>query len=35
VTTTDRLARAMLVVARDGYTSPILESSDINQLGHS
>jgi uncharacterized protein YbjT (DUF2867 family) len=35
VTTTDRLARAMLVVARDGYSSPILESSDINQLGHS
>jgi uncharacterized protein YbjT (DUF2867 family) len=35
VTTTDRLARAMLVVARDGYSSPILESSDINRLGHS
>ena len=35
VTTTDRIARAMLVVARDGYASPILESSDINRLGHS
>ena len=33
VTTSDRLARAMLAVARDGHSSPILESSDINQLG--
>jgi len=33
VTTSDRLARAMLAVARDGYSSPILESSDINRLG--
>lgn len=33
VTTTDRLARAMLVVARDGHSSPILESSDINSIG--
>jgi len=23
----------MLAVARDGYSSPILESSDINRLG--
>jgi len=33
VTTSDRLARAMLVVARDGYSSPIVESPDINRLG--
>jgi len=33
VTTSDRLARAMLVVARDGYQSPIVESSDINRIG--
>lgn len=33
VTTSDRLARAMLAVAHDGYSSPILESSDINRLG--
>ena len=33
VTTSDRLARAMLVVAREGYSSPILESSDINRIG--
>jgi uncharacterized protein YbjT (DUF2867 family) len=33
VTTSDRLARAMLVVARDGYSSPIVESSDINRIG--
>lgn len=33
VTTSDRLARAMLVVARDGYHSPIVESSDINRIG--
>jgi uncharacterized protein YbjT (DUF2867 family) len=33
VTTSDRLARAMLAVARDGYEGPILESSDINRLG--
>lgn len=35
VTTTDRLARAMLLVAHDGYSSPILESPDINRLGAS
>ena len=35
VTTSDRLARAMLVVARDGYLSPIVESADINRLGAS
>lgn len=33
VTTSDRLARAMLAAARDGYEGPILESSDINRLG--
>jgi uncharacterized protein YbjT (DUF2867 family) len=33
VTTSDRLARAMLAVARDGYSSPVLESSDINRIG--
>jgi uncharacterized protein YbjT (DUF2867 family) len=33
VTTSDRLARAMLAVARDGYSSPILESLDINRIG--
>ncbi|HEY6825794.1 MAG TPA: NAD(P)H-binding protein [Gemmatimonadaceae bacterium] len=33
VTTSDRLARAMLVVAHDGYLSPIVESSDINRIG--
>jgi uncharacterized protein YbjT (DUF2867 family) len=33
VTTSDRLARAMLVVARDGYSSPIVESPDINRIG--
>jgi len=35
VTTSDRLARAMLIVARDGYLSPIVESADINRLGAS
>jgi uncharacterized protein YbjT (DUF2867 family) len=35
VTTSDRLARAMVAVARDGYSSPILESADINRLGAS
>ena len=35
VTTSDRLARAMLVVARDGYLSPIVESTDINRIGAS
>ncbi len=32
VTTSDRLARAVLAVARDGYSSPIVESLDINRL---
>jgi uncharacterized protein YbjT (DUF2867 family) len=31
-TTTEQLGRAMIRVARDGYTKPILESIDINQL---
>jgi len=33
VTTSDRLARAMLAVARHGFSSPIVESSDINTIG--
>jgi uncharacterized protein YbjT (DUF2867 family) len=32
VTTTERLGRAMIAVARDGYPKPILESLDINQF---
>jgi uncharacterized protein YbjT (DUF2867 family) len=32
VTTTEQLGRAMLVVARKGYSKPILESIDINRL---
>ena len=32
-TSTDRLGRAMLAVARDGYTSPVLETKDINAVG--
>jgi hypothetical protein len=33
VTTTDRLSRAMLAVARDGYPRSILETADINRIG--
>ena len=32
VTTTERLGRAMLRVAREGFVKPILESRDINSL---
>ncbi|MDB5565822.1 MAG: Epimerase [Tardiphaga sp.] len=32
VTTTEKLGRAMIKVARDGYRKPILESLDINRV---
>lgn len=32
VTTTEQLGRAMIQVARNGYTKPILDPLDINQL---
>lgn len=32
VTTTERLGRAMVAVARDGYAKPILETQDINSV---
>ena len=32
VTTTERIGRAMIKVARDGYPRPVLESDDINQV---
>jgi uncharacterized protein YbjT (DUF2867 family) len=32
ITTTERLSRAMIAVARNGYTSHILEMADINRL---
>ena len=32
-TTTERLGRAMLKVARDGHTTRVVESRDINTLG--
>lgn len=32
VTTTERLGRAMIAVARDGYVKPILDSLDINRF---
>jgi len=32
VTTTEQVGRAMLSVARQGYTAPILETRDINRL---
>jgi uncharacterized protein YbjT (DUF2867 family) len=31
-TTTEQLGRAMLAVARDGYSKPVLEMQDINSL---
>ena len=34
VTTTERIGRAMLAVAKDGYPKQILETRDINGLGH-
>ncbi|MDB5652487.1 MAG: Semialdehyde dehydrogenase, binding domain [Tardiphaga sp.] len=32
VTTTERLGRAMITVARDGYPKPVLETADINRI---
>jgi len=32
VTTTEKIGRAMIKVARDGYPKPVLESLDINQF---
>jgi hypothetical protein len=32
-TTTERLGRAMLAVARHGYEKRVLESEDINRVG--
>ena len=32
VTTTERVGRAMLAVARTGYSSPLVETADINAL---
>jgi len=32
VTTTEQMGRAMIKVARDGYSKPVLESEDINSL---
>jgi hypothetical protein len=32
VTTTEKLGRAMLIVAKRGAPKPVLENSDINNL---
>ena len=32
ITTTERLGRAMIIVAKKGFEKPILESADINAL---
>jgi len=32
MTTSERLSRAMIAVARDGYPTPVLESADINRF---
>ena len=32
MTTTERMGRAMIGVARDGYPKPVLESEDINRF---
>jgi uncharacterized protein YbjT (DUF2867 family) len=32
MTTTERVGRAMITVARDGYPKPVLESEDINRF---
>ncbi len=32
ITTTERVGRAMLAVARRGYPKPVLETRDINSL---
>lgn len=34
ISTLSQVARAMIVVAQDGYTKPILEVADINSLAH-
>jgi hypothetical protein len=31
-TTTEQVGRAMIKVARDGYSRPVLESEDINSV---
>ena len=31
-TTTEKVGRAMIKVARDGYPKPVLESEDINRV---
>jgi len=33
VTTTERIGRAMIAVARDGYERPVLEMADIERAG--
>jgi uncharacterized protein YbjT (DUF2867 family) len=33
ITTTEQLGRAMLAVARNGYSTHVLETADINRLG--
>ena len=32
MTTSEKLGRAMIRVARDGYSKPVLESADINRF---
>jgi hypothetical protein len=32
ITTTERLGRAMIAVARNGYATHVLEMSDVNRL---
>jgi hypothetical protein len=32
VTTTEKVGRAMIRVARDGFSKPVLETSDINAI---
>jgi hypothetical protein len=32
VTTTENVGRAMIGVARDGYSKPVLENADINRV---
>ncbi len=33
ITTTEQLGRAMLAVARNGYSTHVLDTADINRLG--
>jgi len=35
ITTTQQLGRAMILVARDGYPTPVLEARDLTRLGAS